>query len=190
MLRNFSNLARKKKNKITNLFYLADQSVTNHYTVIGRPGLDSRWPHQYLNTFCTVSFGGELLNSQLVAQKYAYCQRGEGLILIEVEGLWVLQGTIINISDKSPGYGLCHFKFTCVQCWFSPSLKYFVLKSLQVGVLTNPPDWFQLKSKELNPCDPKKWWIPPQERREEHTHTQPSLNKNIINFCISKNYFY
>ena len=65
------------------------------------------------------------------------------------------------------GYGLSHSKSTHVSIWFSPSLKYFVLKSLQVGVRTNPPDWFQLCLKELNPCDHKKRWIPALRRRDK-----------------------
>ena len=46
--------------------------------------------------------------------------------------------------------------------WAVPSLNYFVLKSLQVGVGTNPPDWFQLCLKELNPEIKKKKLIPAQ----------------------------
>ena len=36
---------------------------------------------------------------------------------------------------------------------FLPSLKHFVLKSIHVGGRTNPPDWFHLSLKELNPRD-------------------------------------
>ena len=39
-------------------------------------------------------------------------------------------------------YGLCHPKFTHAYSWVFSSLKYYVLKSLQVGVGTNPPVWF------------------------------------------------
>ena len=41
-------------------------------------------------------------------------------------------------------------------CFLCPSLKYLVLKYLQVGVCTNPPEWFKLCLKDLNPREPKK----------------------------------
>ena len=37
-----------------------------------------------------------------------------------------------------------------------PSVKWFWLKSLQVGVNTNPPEWFQLKTKYSTPEIPQK----------------------------------
>ena len=45
-----------------------------------------------------------------------------------------------------------------------------MLKSLTVGVSTNPSDWLQLCFKELNPCDAEKELIP-YGRRDKHTHT-------------------
>ena len=37
---------------------------------------------------------------------------------------------------------LVPFYIHYVEIWFYHSLKYFVLRSLQVGIRTNPPDWF------------------------------------------------
>ena len=48
---------------------------------------------------------------------------------------------------------------------FSPSQKHFVLISLQVGVRTNPPDWFQLCLTEFNPCNCQKGLIPPSQEK-------------------------
>ena len=63
-----------------------------------------------------------------------------------------------------------------------PSLKYFVLKSLQVGVRTNLPDWFQLCSKELNPFDHQKGRSPlTGEKINTHTHQLKNrLSKQLI----------
>ena len=44
---------------------------------------------------------------------------------------------------------MCHYKFLKVKRWFSASLKYFVLISLQVGACINRPDWVELKSKRI-----------------------------------------
>ena len=57
-----------------------------------------------------------------------------------------------------------------VMSWFSPSLKYLVLKYLQVGVRTNPPDWFHLEFIELNPCGSPKDISFHDERREKRTN--------------------
>ena len=50
----------------------------------------------------------------------------------------------------------------------SSSLKYFVLKSLQVFVHTNSLDWFNLSVRESNPCDPQK--------RVDHSLTEEGIN--------------
>ena len=62
-------------------------------------------------------------------------------------------------------------KFTHVLRWVSPSLKYFVLKHLQVGVCTNPPDRFQFCLKELNSCYLPKGLILPLTGEGINTHT-------------------
>ena len=78
-----------------------------------------------------------------------------------------------------------------VQIWFSSSLKYFVLISLQVGIRPNLPDWFQLCSEELNPCNHQKGWSLLHRRREkthtgkqgfqEETHTKTDITTSSLN---------
>ena len=41
---------------------------------------------------------------------------------------------------------------------------------LLVGVCANPPDWFQLCWKELNPSDRQNGWSLPIGKRDKHTH--------------------
>ena len=48
------------------------------------------------------------------------------------------------------------YKFNRVRSWISPSLKYFVLKSLQVGVCTNPSARLSSIWKNWTPVIPKK----------------------------------
>ena len=60
---------------------------------------------------------------------------------------------MIDNNIFSRRFGMCHFKLTQPQSWFSPSPQYFLLKSLQVSVCTNnppvrSPDWFQQDLKE------------------------------------------
>ena len=69
-----------------------------------------------------------------------------------------------------PGYWLCHLKFTHVLIWYFNGLKYWVLISLQVGVCTSPPDWFQLYYKYINPSDTPKSCYLRHGSRDNHTH--------------------
>ena len=39
---------------------------------------------------------------------------------------------------------------------------------LQIGVCTNLRDWFPLKSKELNPCDPQKGSSPHMNKDDKY----------------------
>ena len=43
-------------------------------------------------------------------------------------------------------------------------------KSIQAGVCTSLPDWFQLYSKELNPCDPQTGLIPRRDNSVKSVH--------------------
>ena len=59
--------------------------------------------------------------------------------------------------------------------WFSSSLKYLVLKSLEVGVRTNSLDWFQLL-KKLKLSDPGNGRSIPQRKWGKHGHTYSFIN--------------
>ena len=56
-----------------------------------------------------------------------------------------------------------------------------MLKSLQVGVRTNPPDWFQLCLKELNTCNTKKDDL---SLVGEGVNTHPPLLHSRIDFYL------
>ena len=73
----------------------------------------------------------------------------------------------IKLHYTTMHYTLLDYTTLYVYSWFSPNLNYFVLKSLQVGVRTNLTDWFQLCSKELNPCDHQKGWSLPHALWDE-----------------------
>ena len=61
-----------------------------------------------------------------------------------------------------------------------PHLKYFLLKSLQIGFCTNPPDWFKLYLKELNPFDPRNGFIrPSQEKGTKQQQNFPRYVREI-----------
>ena len=75
---------------------------------------------------------------------------------------------------------------TLIYSFFSSSsLKFFVMKSLQVGVRINPPDWFQLYLNFLNPCDSLKHFISFPSWENRLTHTQCSrIQCSSIDFNV------
>ena len=69
---------------------------------------------------------------------------------------------------------LSHPKWSYVESCFSVSLKYLVLKSLQVDVLTDPLYWFQLKSKSIS-SDILKGFSPPSLEGITPVHTHSTV---------------
>ena len=72
-------------------------------------------------------------------------------------------------------------------------LSKFQLPSSTYIFYNNPPDYFQLGLKELNPCDHPKGSSLSHGRKDKHTHTKLLCNKHIINElavpCIFHEFF-